>query len=101
MKSIIQKISSKIIIRCSHKNCPVKYPEMCPINVPSPCPNHPEEQPLEDSPHEKNNKILGRWKPEDDFKKTAIKVDCANVDHCGPCGSEDVRNITSVCRKII
>ena len=98
MFSIMRNIGLNISIRCSSKKCPVKYPEVCPINFPSPCPNHPEEQYIEESPKDKNDKILGRWKPHSDFKKTAMKVDYANVDHCGPCGSDDVRNMTSVSR---
>lgn len=33
---------------------------------------------------------LGRWKREDCVVKTSIKVDYANLDHCGPCGIQDV-----------
>jgi len=97
MNSIMKKLVSKIIIRCSHENCPVKYPEVCLINFPSPCPHYPEALAAV-NPEKENNKILGRWKPHSDFKKTAIKVDYANVDHCGPCGDDDVRKITSVSR---
>lgn len=97
MNYIMKKLISKTIIRCSHENCPVKYPEVCLINFPSPCPHHPEATAVV-NPEKENDKILGRWKPHNDFKKTAIKVDYANVDHCGPCGSDDVRNMTNVSR---
>lgn len=96
MNPIIKKIVSKIIIRCSHEKCPVKYPEVCLINFPSPCPYYPEAAAIK--PEKENDKILGRWKPHSDFKKTAIKVDYANVDHCGPCGADDVRSMTNVSR---
>jgi hypothetical protein len=33
-----------------------------------------------------NTQQLGRWKIENDFKKTKIKIDLANIDNCGPCG---------------
>ena len=109
MNIIMKKIVSKIIIRCSHEKCPVKYPEVCLINFPSPCPYYPEAAPIksekeqekeyEKEQEKENDKILGRWKPHSDFKKTAIKVDYANVDHCGPCGADDVRNMTNVSRK--
>jgi hypothetical protein len=75
----------------------VKYPEVCLINFPSPCPHYPEALAAV-NPEKENDKILGRWKPDSDFKKTAIKVDYANVDHCGPCGADDVRNMTNVSR---
>ena len=35
-----------------------------------------------------NNINLGRWKIEDDFDKTKLKIDYANIDNCGPCGFE-------------
>ena len=100
MKSIIQKIGSSFLSKCAHKNCPVKHPEICPVYVPSPCPNHPREHHNNDNPPIENDKILGRWKPHHDFNKTAIKVDYANVDHCGPCGADDVRNMTNVSRNL-
>lgn len=98
MYSIMRKLGLNLTVHCSHKNCPVKYPEVCPINFPSPCPNHPAEQFAEPKLSRGNDKILGRWKPDTEFKKTAMKVDYANVDHCGPCGSDDVRNMTNVPR---
>jgi hypothetical protein len=111
MYSVIRKFGINFILDCPSKVCPVKHPEICPINFPMPCPNirHSEQKILENMKNEKNtqenanekenDKLLGRWKPEIDFKKTAIKVDYANVDHCGPCGSDDVRNMTNVYRK--
>ena len=100
MYSIMKNLGLNVTIRCSSKKCPVKYPEVCPINFPFPCPNHPDAASMNyEKEHEKeNDKILGRWKPHTDFKKTAMKVDYANVDHCGPCGDDDVRKITSVSR---
>ena len=104
MYSIIRKIGFNYVLKCPSKVCPVKHPEICPINFPFPCPNietfqeenkESKENTSEDKP---NDKLLGRWRPEIDFKKTAMKVDYANVDHCGPCGSDDVRNITNVVR---
>ena len=104
MYSIIRKIGSNYVLKCPSKVCPVKHPEICLINFPFPCPNietcqeenkESKENTSEDKP---NDKLLGRWRPEIDFKKTAMKVDYANVDHCGPCGSDDVRNITNVVR---
>ena len=35
-----------------------------------------------------NNTNLGRWKIEEDFDKTKLKIDYANIDNCGPCGYE-------------
>lgn len=104
MYSVIRKFGINFILDCPSKVCPVKHPEICPINFPMPCPNirHSEQKILENmknSENKENDKLLGRWKPENDFKKTAIKVDYANVDHCGPCGSDDVRNMTNVYRK--
>lgn len=96
MYSIMKNLGLNVTIRCSAKKCPVKYPEVCPINFPSPCPNHPDAASM--NYEKENDKILGRWKPDSDFKKTAMKVDYANVDHCGPCGADDVRNMTNVSR---
>lgn len=123
MYSVIRRFGLNFILDCPSKVCPVKHPEICPINFPLPCPNirrseqktHDKFEELKkyldnnkndnisDKPTDKTtdkptDKLLGRWKPENDFKKTAIKVDYANVDHCGPCGSDDVRNITNVIR---
>jgi hypothetical protein len=100
MYSVIRKYGLNLILDCPSRNCPVKHPEICPINFPMPCPNiaHANQKNSEQKEKE-NDKLLGRWKPENDFKKTAMKVDYANVDHCGPCGSDDVRNITNVYRK--
>jgi hypothetical protein len=111
MYSIIRRFSVNYILDCPSKVCPVKHPQVCPINFPLPCPNirrseqknnkttETSNQVLNDVSNDKTtDKLLGRWKPEQDFKKTAIKVDYANVDHCGPCGSDDVRNITNVAR---
>jgi hypothetical protein len=110
MYSVIRKFGVNFILDCPSKVCPVKHPEICPINFPMPCPNirHSEQKIIENiknvkkndnNENKENDKLLGRWKPELDFKKTAIKVDYANVDHCGPCGSDDVRSITNVTRK--
>jgi hypothetical protein len=33
-----------------------------------------------------NNRVLGRWRLEDCYKKIDRKIDYANADHCGPCG---------------
>jgi hypothetical protein len=108
MYSVIRRFGVNFILDCPSKVCPVKHPQICPINFPLPCPNirrseqkinEKFENKTDDNSDEKpNDKLLGRWKPENDFKKTAIKVDYANVDHCGPCGSDDVRNITNVTR---
>ncbi len=111
MYSVLRRFGVNFILDCPSKACPVKHPEICPINFPMPCPNirHSEQKIIEkirknkeekEKEEKENDKILGRWKPHNDFKKTAIKVDYANVDHCGPCGSNDVRNITSVCRNL-
>ena len=35
-----------------------------------------------------NENNLGRWKIEEDFSKTELKIDYANLDNCGPCGNE-------------
>lgn len=32
------------------------------------------------------NKVLGRWNIDYCSKKTNIKIDMSNEDHCGPCG---------------
>ena len=31
-------------------------------------------------------KVLGRWNTENCDKRTNIKIDMSNEDHCGPCG---------------
>jgi len=108
MYSVIRKYGLNLMLVCPSKICPVKHPEICPINFPMPCPNikcsketntkHAENK--ENDKEKENDKILGRWKPEIDFKKTAMKVDYANVDHCGPCGSDDVQNMTNIRRSI-
>jgi len=111
MYSIIRKFGAKMVLSCPSKGCPVKHPEICPINFPFPCPNisecsdekmvqNNEKNEIQANEIKENDKLLGRWKPENDFKKTAIKVDYANVDHCGPCGSDDVRSMTNVSRSI-
>jgi len=112
MYSVIRKYGLNFILDCPSKVCPVKHPQICPINFPMPCPNikcskeantkHAEnkKENKENEKEKENDKILGRWKPEIDFKKTAMKVDYANVDHCGPCGSDDVQNMTNIRRSI-
>jgi hypothetical protein len=108
MYSVIRRFGVNYILDCPSKVCPVKHPQICPINFPLPCPNIRRSEQKNNKTTEtsnsyldddkKSDKLLGRWKPEKDFKKTAIKVDYANVDHCGPCGSDDVRTITNVAR---
>jgi len=52
--------------------------------------------------------ILGRWKMEKCDTKTNHKVDWANEDHCGPCGSvqqnksqeEKKKDTPPECRKL-
>lgn len=34
---------------------------------------------------------IGRWKVEDCSKKINHKIDYANEDHCGPCGSRKIK----------
>jgi len=36
---------------------------------------------------------LGRWKPLDNSNQINRRIDMANEDHCGPCGTYDTNNI--------
>ena len=40
----------------------------------------------------KENKVLGRWQLESCDKKINSKIDWSNTDHCGPCGTEKVKD---------
>jgi len=31
-------------------------------------------------------KVMGRWTIDSSSKKTDLKIDLSNEDHCGPCG---------------
>jgi hypothetical protein len=31
-------------------------------------------------------KVMGRWTIDNSSKKTDLKIDLSNEDHCGPCG---------------
>jgi hypothetical protein len=37
------------------------------------------------------NKPMGRWQNEECDIKIAKKIDWSNEDHCGPCGSQDIK----------
>jgi hypothetical protein len=39
--------------------------------------------------HPSTKKTLGRWTMDPCIIKTHQKVDLANEDHCGPCGSKE------------
>jgi len=43
----------------------------------------------------KTENHLGRWKIDECSKKTNIKVDMSNEDHCGPCGYYAMMTIKS------
>ncbi len=41
------------------------------------------------------NTPLGRWNIDYCLTKTALKIDRANEDHCGPCGHYIIKNTTN------
>ena len=41
------------------------------------------------------NTPLGRWNIDYCLTKTALKIDQANEDHCGPCGHYIIKNTTN------
>ena len=42
---------------------------------------------------------LGRWKPLDNSSQLNRRIDMANEDHCGPCGTHDTNNIQDTEKK--
>jgi hypothetical protein len=42
----------------------------------------------------KENKVLGRWAVENCDKRINNKIDWSNTDHCGPCGTEKMKELT-------
>ena len=41
---------------------------------------------------ENDKKAMGRWNNEKTPKQIRTTIDLANVDHCGPCGTDKIDN---------
>jgi len=50
---------------------------------------------------EKDKKMpLGRWNNEKTTDQIKTAIDLANVDHCGPCGTDKIDNTQDIKQKI-
>ena len=85
--NLFRPILRSVLKRCTNEHCDVKYWEMCKLKNRLACPSA-------------DRRVLGRWQHQDDNKQIAIKVNYANVDHCGPCGIDEIRAIRDIKDKI-
>jgi hypothetical protein len=85
--NVFRPFVRSVLKRCTNEHCDVKYWEMCKQKNHLACPSA-------------DRRVLGRWQHQDDNKQVAIKVNYANVDHCGPCGIDEMRTVIDVKDKI-
>jgi len=73
--NVVRPILRSVLKRCTNEYCDVKYWEACKTKNHLACPST-------------DLRVLGRWHHDINNEATLMKVDYANVDHCGPCGSD-------------